>query len=396
MRIRAKPPKSVRTIQPHVPASNKAYSHTEASASAPVRWAGRGLIVLATLVSLAVTLALALWSAVPERPPPTTSPPPAPTAAPEPSSPSVRPSPSPTPTQTGSPGPPPNPSRTVAPDSAWLRPVALALGLSAIAFGAVTGTATFVRRRHRRRARRLRPEPVRLSPPANEKPGMRPRASLGMPDILVLTEATTDEDLRLREHLAQQTDAVFANLQFACSFDQAADWTFVQARLSVVLSRGDGRPAPAPIAYSLRPLNEHDGDAREQTAELGADVKFVTAKLGERRTRPGAPFVRGYGLQESTSYWEFTPTTNSPLQGSYYLWVIAKAPTGSDLLIRSSLEIQVVPRSWWLTGDGPVVEGVGDMALLLHLTRGVPYEVEDLTPTRGGRPTDGSSRDDTP
>jgi hypothetical protein len=37
------------------------------------------------------------------------------------------------------------------------------------------------------------------------------------------------------------------------------------------------------------------------------------------RSRGGKVFVRGYGLQESTSFWEFTPTRARPLEGSFWL-----------------------------------------------------------------------------
>jgi hypothetical protein len=200
----------------------------------------------------------------------------------------------------------------------------------------------------------------------------RPRASLGTPDVLVLTPATTEDDPRLRDRLAEEKSAIFANLQLACSFRPARDWKFTGARLTVVLARADGKAAPAPIAYSLRPLSELDGTARENNVEIGADVKFVSAKATQRYTRGGRMFVRGYGLQESTSFWEFTPTRVRPLEGSFWLWLIAKAPLETDLAITSSLLVRVSPRRWWRNAS-PAAEGIGTAGLVLHLKDGPPY-----------------------
>lgn len=201
----------------------------------------------------------------------------------------------------------------------------------------------------------------------------QPRASLGTPDVLVLTESASEDDVRLRERVRDQEQAIFVNLQLACSFYPTDDWVFSSARLSVVLAREDGRAAPAPIAYSLRPLSDRDGSAREQSVEIGADMKFVSVRGGERSTGPGAEFVRGYGLQESGSYWEFTATQHQPLQGSFLLWLIARAPRESDLIVTSTLQVRVAPRSLWSRGDGPSVAGTGEVSLLLGLKDGPPY-----------------------
>lgn len=205
----------------------------------------------------------------------------------------------------------------------------------------------------------------------------RPRASLGAPDVLVLTPATAEEDPRLRDRLAEEKSAIFANLQLACSFRPAKDWRFTGARLTVVLARADGKVAPAPIAYSLRPLSELDGTARENNVEIGADVKFVSAKAGQKSTRGGKMFVRGYGLQESTSFWEFTPTRARPLEGSFWLWLIAKAPLETDLAITSSLLVRVSPRRWWQAASPPA-EGIGTAGLVLHLKDGPPYRSDPV------------------
>jgi hypothetical protein len=217
----------------------------------------------------------------------------------------------------------------------------------------------------------------------------RPRASLGTPDVLVLTPATTEDDPRLRDHLAEEKSAIFANLQLACSFRPAKDWRFTGARLTVVLARADGQKAPAPIAYSLRPLSELDGTARENNVEIGADVKFVSAKAAQKSTRGGKMFVRGYGLQESTSFWEFTPTRARPLEGSFWLWLIAKAPLETDLAITSSLLVRVSPRHWWRAASPPA-EGTGTAGLVLHLKDGPPYRSDPVDESDLQRPGDGS------
>jgi hypothetical protein len=210
-----------------------------------------------------------------------------------------------------------------------------------------------------------------LDPPLG--PTDQPRASLGTPDVLVLTESSTEGDTRLHERVKNREQAIFANLQLACSFHPTDEWVFSGARLTVILARVDGLATPAPIAYSLLPLVEHDGSAREQSVDIGADMKFVSVKSGERSTVPGDVFVRGYGLQESVSYWEFTATPHRPLQGSFLLWLIARAPRESDLRVTSRLQVRVAPRRIWSRADSPSVIGAGEVALTLGLENGPPY-----------------------
>ena len=182
--------------------------------------------------------------------------------------------------------------------------------------------------------------------------------------------------------------AIFANLQLACNFYPTERWVFSKARLTVTLAREDGRAAPAPIAYALRPLSDRDGSAREQSVEIGADMKFVSVKGGDKSTSPGEEFVRGYGVQESVSYWEFTATQHQPLQGSFLLWLIARAPTESDLKVTSTLEVWVAPRSAWSRADEPAVGGTGEVSLLLRLKDGPPYRAQlgGATPEAGANP----------
>ncbi len=254
----------------------------------------------------------------------------------------------------------------------WFVPAA---GAALAALACVAAALVLSRRRHR--GRRVTPEPALDRRPGDK--AMRPHASLGTPDVLVLTAATTEGDPRLREHLAQESQAAFVSLQLACSFDPTSEWEFIRAKFTVRLVRGDGLPAPAPFAYSLRPLSERDGSARERTAELGADAKFVSAKVGQTRTSPGDLVVRGYGLQQSVSYWQFTPTKADPLRGSYWLWLIVKAPKETDLAVTSSLEVEVLPTQWWPTAERPSVEGVGEVGVTVHLADGEPYRVEELS-----------------
>ena len=106
-------------------------------------------------------------------------------------------------------------------------------------------------------------------------------------------------------------------------------------------------------------------------------MKFINAKAAQKSTRGGKMFVRGYGLQESTSFWEFTPTRARPLEGSFWLWLIAKAPLETDLAITSSLLVRVSPRRWWRAASPPA-EGVGTAGIVLHLKDGPPYRVDSV------------------
>ena len=247
--------------------------------------------------------------------------------------------------------------------------IILPIGLALI--GGLAAALWVLGRRRSRRGPLRRPD--RDTPPDHRGSPGRPHASLGTPDVLVLTESATEGDPRLRERVKNHENAVFANLQLACSFYPTEDWAFSGARLTVVLAREDGRAAPAPIAYSLLPLSDEDGSAHERSVEIGADMKFVTLKGGERSTVSGDVFLRGYGLQESVSYWEFTATQSRPLQGSFLLWLIARAPRETNLVVTSSLDVRVAPRRVWSRADAPTVTGTGEVQLLLGIKDGPPY-----------------------
>jgi hypothetical protein len=115
-------------------------------------------------------------------------------------------------------------------------------------------------------------------------------------------------------------------------------------------------------------------------------MKFVSVKGGEKSTIAGHEFVRGYGLQESESYWEFTATQARPLQGSFLLWLIARAPKESDLVVTSTLNVRVAPRRLWARGEGPSVGGTGAVTLLLGLKDGPPYMAALAEPSTSAAP----------
>ena len=199
-----------------------------------------------------------------------------------------------TPSDTAVPSQTPSlPSTTPTPEpGADTGPSVLLVSLLVVAAVLVLALLLWLLLVRRRRSTPVRGwQPVRRPDNAALPAEDRPRASLGTPDVLVLTPATTEEDPRLRDHLAQEKSAVFANLQLACSFRPAEDWIFKGAKLTVVLARADGKAAPAPIAYSLRPLSELDGTAQENSVEIGADVKFINAKAA-REVDPRRQDVR--------------------------------------------------------------------------------------------------------
>jgi hypothetical protein len=390
--VEARPPRSSREIE--IDTRSIPVADVRPRADLPERTrSGRRwgpVIALVLAVAVAVVGLITILPTSPEGGTPVASTPPSATAT---SSGSVGP-PFPPPTTTASPTPTASPSATgtgvvpTPPEEAFslsfggIALVALAaLALVALLIGLVT-----LRRRARWRGHHG--HPAERESPA-EAPGAgsaaNPRASLGTPDVLILTEAATEGDPRLHERVKGGGDAVFANLQLACSFHPTDDWVFRSARLRVVLAREDGRAAPAPIAYSLLPLSDRDGTAREQSVEIGADMKFVSLRGGEKTTMAGHEFVRGYGLQESVSYWEFTATPNRPLEGSFLLWLIARAPRDSDLVVHSDLDVWVAPRRFWRHSGSASVAGTGEVTLLLGLTHGPPYSARLIEPSTGSQ-----------
>ena len=367
MRVSAKPPRSTKQVEVNV---GSAASSPE-DADPPAKTSGPTLvrlaIVAACLIVVAATallLALARDDTVDPGPVPRPSDTPTASATPTPTA-------TATPSQ-GVPSPTASPTTpTSESDDVSSRVAVLALA-AAVAVAVVAGLVLAIRRRAPSRGTLRRPR----GEPQGRTPADQPRASLGSPDVLVLTEAASEGDVRLRERVRDREQAIFANLQLACNFYPTERWVFSKARLTVTLAREDGRAAPAPIAYALRPLSDRDGSAREQSVEIGADMKFVSVKGGDKSTAPGEEFVRGYGVQESVSYWEFTATQHQPLQGSFLLWLIARAPTASDLKVTSTLEVWVAPRSAWSRADEPAVGGTGEVSLLLRLKDGPPYRAQ--------------------
>ena len=87
----------------------------------------------------------------------------------------------------------------------------------------------------------------------------------------------------------------------------------------------------------------------------------------------GEEFLRGYGLQESVSYWKFMATRHRDLRGSFLLWLIARAPRETNLAVTSSLTVVVAPQRVWSREKPPSVVGIGEVKLVLGLADGPPY-----------------------
>jgi len=175
----------------------------------------------------------------------------------------------------------------------------------------------------------LRTTRRRTGPSLGPIPGA---VSLGIPVVRPADSDLVGEDATLRAFLAEQNSQWRFHLIFlGCSF-LPGDAKIQRAWLTVSLTRDDGRPAPAPIAWSCTPLREEkpaDRPPNKITLTAGmiikASAEFTTSSA------PDEVSIEAYGLQEPACTWQFNRTSRADLTGSRRLVLVTRIPHGTHV-----------------------------------------------------------------
>lgn len=174
-----------------------------------------------------------------------------------------------------------------------------------------------------------RPDPVRGA------------VSLGVPVTQPITAELAGADAALRALLDDRAWA-FHLVHLGATFTPGEDASFGQAWLTVRLARDDGAEIPPPIVWSLTPQRAERPVERSRSLKIGANLGFeASVELGSTGTGSEV-FVEGYGLQEPSCTWEFTPTSMDEVRGSQRLALVTRIPR--DAAVTGSVDLRATLR----------------------------------------------------
>jgi hypothetical protein len=197
-----------------------------------------------------------------------------------------------------------------------------------------------------------------LGEPTGPDPGepLAERFSIGGPVVraLVPGEPVLDGDAQAFVAAVGATSR-FCVVDVACSFRPHADERFFSAWLQVSMSRADQQPAPAPIAWSMEPLQALDPVEISRTVRLGPNLKFLSAgevDLDKKYTK-NEYFIEGLYLLEQNPAWEFHQTSARQIRGSHLLRFVAQLPMGISVVGRLGLGAELGRRKFGINRPLP-------------------------------------------
>jgi hypothetical protein len=135
-------------------------------------------------------------------------------------------------------------------------------------------------------------------------------------------------------------------VRLGCTFCPQHDERFEKAWLTVSLAP-EATQSPAPTAWSIFPLEDHDTAEGTAEAKIGIDAKIITAEIslsskGERKLFK----VRGYSEGGPKPYWEMYETGSSSLDGVLRFHLVVRSDSSSSTLGAVRLEAVISNRSY--------------------------------------------------
>ncbi|HWN44993.1 MAG TPA: hypothetical protein VNW71_22405 [Thermoanaerobaculia bacterium] len=185
--------------------------------------------------------------------------------------------------------------------------------------------------------------PARKGGP-RQVPPLEKRVLVGTPLTLPLNKKTVGKDPELLEFLNREKDTFKYHLvRLSMSLQPEDNESFQMVTLNVTLDCAAGNGSCQPIVWSMQPMHDMDVDMYTSTAKLSVDAKLLSAELGDSVvTEVKNEFITPFGLQTSTPYWVFTPTSARRISGAYQCKLIVRAPaagpTQGEVTIDVSLE----------------------------------------------------------
>lgn len=197
-----------------------------------------------------------------------------------------------------------------------------------------------------------------LGGPAGPAPGepLAERFSIGGPVVraLVPGDPVLDGDAQAFVAAFGATSR-FCVVDVACSFRPHTDERFFSAWLQVSMSRADQQADPAPIAWSMEPLQALDLVEISRTVRLGPNLKFLSA--GEvdwdKKYTKNEYFIEGLYLLKENPAWEFHQTSASQIRGSHLLRFVAQLPIGVSVVGQLGLGAELERRKFGINRPLP-------------------------------------------
>lgn len=172
------------------------------------------------------------------------------------------------------------------------------------------------------------------------------RVALGVPTVKPLTQDQLDEDAQ--HFLASRASSRFVLLTLTASFSFDQSRPFETAWVDVRVGTADSAPGTAPVAWSMRPVNEADPNDVVRTVTVDASLKLsfpgVPLEAGPSASRAQQetfqrPWIKIEALGEGTSSprWVFYRTDASDIRGMHRLCLVLDIP--SDVTARAEVSV---------------------------------------------------------
>jgi hypothetical protein len=179
------------------------------------------------------------------------------------------------------------------------------------------------------------------------------RLSLGFPLAVRLNQERIADDGEASEIIRSDRDHLFSLITVSCTFHPSEEAPFQKAWLRVML-RDTAGSGDAPIAWSMKPLDETDVIEDSTSLKLEAGTKLLhsleprlTLEGGQKTARKES-LIRAFGLQESEPYWLFQKTASRDLMGAFRLILVVRRSRLSNVYGRLDVKATVKQRTFVL------------------------------------------------
>lgn len=174
--------------------------------------------------------------------------------------------------------------------------------------------------------------------------------SLGGPFVIALTADAVKEDADLIEYVKQtQNSHRFFLIHLACTFVPTDGESFDKAWIQIRLSRSDGRDAPKPVAWSMKPQKLSEDLEVTQTAKIGSKLELLEAGLesGQKRTYK-LVYLQPLNELQWNPAWHLKSIEGVDIDGSYRFQLIVQSPADVGALGEIELTAELRRKKWGL------------------------------------------------
>lgn len=150
---------------------------------------------------------------------------------------------------------------------------------------------------------------------------------LSEPASITLQKEPIGDDKELAQFLSANAGRFrYDYVRLGCSFHASSPERLEKAWLYVTLQPQKLAGGDAPISWSIAPLSDYDLKEETTKAEIGADAKILTAKIGsESKIAKKIYSLRGFREGGPNPYWEMISTQASSLEGVFRFHMVVRS-----------------------------------------------------------------------